>query len=183
MALVQRSYARGRLDVPKGGKSRKVELSTRLRALLRGLYDARYRRLAAISPDAQARLEAEQAAKASDELIFPGTDGGFLDEHNLRHRVWEPLLVAAKLRHRRLHVLRHSFATLHLHGGTDPVWVSAQLGHHSIGFTLSTYAHPPLGDRIDSATKCNQRQFGRRECGRGPWTSPGFSDTSTRTGR
>jgi hypothetical protein len=39
------------------------------------------------------------------------------------------------------------------------VWVTAQLRHHSVGFTLWTYAHPPLSDRgghadrIDSATK------------------------------
>jgi integrase len=158
--LVRRSYARRHLDVPKGGKARKVELSTRLQTVLRSIYEARYRRVAALEPVAQVRLEADQAARAADELIFPGVDGGFLDEHNLRHRIWEPLLVAANLRRRRLHDLRHTFATLHLQSGTDPVWVSAQLGHHSVGFTLSTYAHLPLGDRgghadrIDSAPKC-----------------------------
>jgi integrase len=158
--LVRRSYARGHVDVPKGGRTRGVELSTRLRMVLRSLYEARYQRVAALEPEVQAQLEADQAARAAEDLIFPGADGGFLDEHNLRHRVWEPLLVAAKLRRRRLHDLRHSFATLHLQGGTDPVWVSAQLGHHSVGFTQSTYAHLPLGDRgghadrIDSAPKC-----------------------------
>ena len=39
------------------------------------------------------------------------------------------------------------FATLHLQGGTDPIRVSTQLGHHSVAFTISTYAHLPMGDR------------------------------------
>jgi integrase len=162
MILVSRSYTHGRLDVPKGGKPRKVEMSSRLKTTLHAVYDERFRRVTAIDANQQAALDAEHATRAADALVFPDSGGGYLDNDNLRARVWVPLLTAAKLRQRRLHDLRHSFATLHLQSGTDPVWVSAQLGHHSVGFTLSTYAHLPLSDRgghadrIDSATKCNQ---------------------------
>ena len=145
--LVSRSYSHGKLDVTKGGKARKVELSTRLRTVLRAVYEERFRRVAALDAKQQAELEAEQAARAADALVFPDTEGGFLDDHNVRHRAWTPVLEAAKLRKRRLHDLRHTFATLHLQSGTDPVWVSSQLGHHSVAFTLATYAHLPLGDR------------------------------------
>ena len=160
--VVSRSYSHGHLDVPKGGKTRKAELSGRLKATLRAVYDARYRRVAALDAEQQAALDAEQAARAIGELVFPDAEGGYLDDHNVRRRAWAPLLVAAGLSHHRLHDLRHSFATLHLQGGTDPVWVSAQLGHHSVGFTLSTYAHLPLtdrgghADRIDAAPKCTR---------------------------
>jgi hypothetical protein len=89
--------------------------------------------------------------------------GGYLDDYNMRRRVWAPLLVAAKLSHHRLHDLRHTFAALHLQSGTDPVWVSQQLGHHSVGFTLSRYVSRPANDqaryanRLDiSAPKCTR---------------------------
>ena len=71
--------------------------------------------------------------------MCPDTTGGSLDDHNVRRRIWAPLLTAAELSHHRLHDLRHSFATLHLEAGTNPVWVSEQLGHHDVGFTLRTY--------------------------------------------
>ena len=96
---------------------------------------------------AQATLDAEQAAEAADALVFPDSAGGHLEDHNVRNRERLPLLTAAELRRRRLHDLRHTFATLHLQGGTDPVWVSAQPGHHSVAFTLSTDAHLPRNDR------------------------------------
>ena len=59
---VRRSYSHGRLDVPKGGKERKVELSQRLRGALRAVYEARFERVAALDPEQQAALEAESAA-------------------------------------------------------------------------------------------------------------------------
>lgn len=145
--LVSRAYSHGRLDVPKGGKARKVELSSRLRATLRAVYEARFERVVALDADQQAELEAAQAATAAGALVFPDEAGSYLDDANLRRRLWAPLLEAAELRYRRLHDLRHTFATLHLQAGTDPLWVSAQLGHHSVAFTLSTYAHLPRNDR------------------------------------
>ena len=123
--MVRLSYSHGHLDVPKGGKVRKVEMSTRLKAVLRAVYNARFRRVAGLDAEQQAALEAEQAAQAADKLVFPDGAGGYLEDHNLRNRIWVRLLEAAKLRQRRLHDLRHTFATLQLQGGTDPIWVSA----------------------------------------------------------
>jgi len=37
------------------------------------------------------------------------------------------------------HCLRHTFATLHLINGAEPLWVSQQLGHSSIAFTQRVY--------------------------------------------
>jgi integrase len=145
--LVKHSYTYGRLDVPKGGKSRRVEMTTPLRQMLRAVYEARFERVVALDAEQQAAPESEKAADSADALIFPDEAGGYLDDANLRRRVWLPLLAAARLRKRRLHDCRHTFATLHLQGGTDPVWVSAMLGHASVGFTLSTYAHLPRNNR------------------------------------
>jgi integrase len=74
-------------------------------------------------------------------LVFPDSNGGSLDDHNLRHRVWEPLLTVAGFRHRRLHDLRHSFASLLLQDGAELLYVSEQLGHSTASFTLERYAH------------------------------------------
>lgn len=45
------------------------------------------------------------------------------------------------LRPIRLHDLRHTHATLLLQAGVNPKIVSERLGHHSVAFTLDTYAH------------------------------------------
>jgi len=37
------------------------------------------------------------------------------------------------------HCLRHTFATLHLISGADPLWVKQQLGHKSVAFTEMVY--------------------------------------------
>jgi integrase len=39
------------------------------------------------------------------------------------------------------HTLRHTFASLLIAQGHDPVFVSRQLGHASPTITLNTYAH------------------------------------------
>lgn len=41
----------------------------------------------------------------------------------------------------RLHDPRHTHATLLLRAGVNPKVVSERLGHHSVAFTLDTYAH------------------------------------------
>lgn len=40
----------------------------------------------------------------------------------------------------RLHDLRHTYAVLAILAGTDLKTISATLGHHSIEFTMKTYA-------------------------------------------
>jgi integrase len=123
-------------------------MSDRLRTVLRELYRDRFERVVAIDAEAQAALAEGRAERAATALVFPDSEGGYLDDHNVRRRVWAPLLVAAGLSHHRLHDLRHTFATLHLQAGSDSaVWVSQQLGHHSVGFTLSRYVSRPANDQ------------------------------------
>lgn len=145
---IQRSYTKGALSLPKSGKTRHVEMSARLRAALRQLRAERFGRVVALAAADQAALEAGRANREAEALVFPDSEGGYLDDHNVRRRVWAPLLTAAELSHHRLHDLRHTFATLHLmEARTNPVWVSEQLGHHDVGFTLRTYVSRPKDDR------------------------------------
>ena len=49
--------------------------------------------------------------------------------------------MAAKLRSRRPHDLRHTYATLLLMDHYSPAYVQKQLGHHSISMTVDIYGH------------------------------------------
>jgi integrase len=144
--LVQRAYVRGELSVTKSGKSRRVDLSAQLQAVLRERFAERFQRVVALDAERQAALEAEAFAAAAAEWIFPGPDGP-MDEHAFRRRTFKPLLVAVGLRHMRVHDLRHTYASLLLGAGADLKYVQEQLGHHSAAFTLATYAHLLPSDR------------------------------------
>ncbi len=51
------------------------------------------------------------------------------------------LLKSLNLEHRPLHSARHTFASMMLNNGIDPMWVSATLGHENVKITLEIYAH------------------------------------------
>ncbi|MGE0521359.1 MAG: site-specific integrase [Candidatus Binatia bacterium] len=143
---VQRSYSRGELSTPKSGKDRRVDMSAQLQRVLRATYEDRFARAVAIDAIAQAALEVERAA-ALDAWVFPDDAGGLIDESNFRHRIWQPPLTAAELRHIRLHDLQHTCASLLIAGGAELQYVQQQLGHHSPAFTLTVYGHLLPKDR------------------------------------
>lgn len=76
-----------------------------------------------------------------DRLLFEARRRTPLHERNLVQRVFKPLLKCAELPNIRLYDLRHSFATLSLSAGLPVRWVSEQLGHASVAFTLEVYGH------------------------------------------
>jgi integrase len=91
------------------------------------------------------------------DWIFINSDGGPLEQHNFRNRVFWPLLAKGGLRRIRFHDLRHTFASLLLQQGESPQYVKEQMGHHSIQVTVDIYGHLIPGsnkqavDRLDSA--------------------------------
>ena len=50
-------------------------------------------------------------------------------------------LEAAGLKHRRLHDLRHTYASLLLSDGAPVAYVSEMMGHSSIELTVKRYGH------------------------------------------
>jgi integrase len=70
--------------------------------------------------------------------VFSGTGGRPLEVNNLRNRVWKPALSKAGLRLRTMYQTRHTFASLMLSYGEDPLWVARMLGHTS---TEMLYRH------------------------------------------
>jgi len=101
-------------------------------------------------------LLAEHKAKAyrsgPDDLVFPTATGGRRDKDNLRDRVLGPVFERTnEILEKRgrvplpkgltPHKLRHTFASVLIACGVDPISVMKQLGHTDPAFTLRTYAH------------------------------------------
>jgi len=149
--LVQRNYSHGRFTSPKSKKSRRVDLSKQLRAVLLELRDSRL-------------LTAMMAGKTSiaDDLVFPSQAGTAMKPDNIVPRYMEPALEKAGLRRFRFHDLRHTFGSLLIQDGASLAYVKDQMGHSSIQITVDTYGHLIPGadiawvDRLDSKTTVHQ---------------------------
>ena len=73
-------------------------------------------------------------------LVFH-SGGRPLEINGWRGRVWKRALAKAGLPYHRIHDLRHTCATLRISKRVNIADVSAQLGHHSVKFTLEQYYH------------------------------------------
>ncbi|SRR6266545_4542652 len=133
---VRRAAYKGSFLVPKTRNAlRAIDVGDQLLAILSGLRLAR------------------GETPPPDALLFPGPTGRPLDPDNLRKRVWAAALVKAGLPHRRIHSLRHTFASLLIAQGQDLKYISAQLGHASITTTIDRYGHLIPGVRRDAGAK------------------------------
>jgi len=124
--LVQRAAnPDGSIKVTKTGRRRAVRLFAPL------AQDLREYRLAVGRPPDRAPIVASAA----------GTQWTKTDWENWRERQWAPACRAAGLDPvPRTYDLRHSFVSLLLAEGRQPVWIAQQAGH-SLAVLLSTYAH------------------------------------------
>ena len=73
-------------------------------------------------------------------LVFPGVGGGMFARSTMGW-AWTETVAAAGVRPIRPYDLRHTFASLLITAGKNPLYISRQMGHHSAGFTLDTYGH------------------------------------------
>jgi integrase len=87
-----------------------------------------------------------------NDLVFPTGTGGHRDKDNIRERVLDKVFERANelLEERGRvplpkgltpHKLRHTFASILIACGEDPISVMKQLGHSDPAFTLRVYAH------------------------------------------
>ncbi len=140
----------GRVENPKNGKIRRVDMSLQLAAELQKLRAARSK---------------EALAKGwgrIPEWVFCNEDGKPLWKSDFQRRVFHKVLTKAGMRRVRFHDLRHTFASRLLQNAESPVYVKDQMGHHSIKVTVDIYGHLIPGanraavDRLD-ATGRNPR--------------------------
>jgi integrase len=89
------------------------------------------------------KLRESSANPSADSLVFPAPDGRMWTENvyrNWRRRWFKMAARAAELNGVRPYDLRHSFASLLLAEGRNPVEVAEQMGHAPT-MTLDTYGH------------------------------------------
>lgn len=89
-----------------------------------------------------------------DGYVFenPVTGEAYSEERPLRRAYWNPTLKALGMRERNFYQTRHTYATLNLMAGANPMWVATQLGHANMQMLLKVYAK-----WIDGADKSNER--------------------------
>lgn len=86
-----------------------------------------------------AALLLERGDPGADELVFPGTDGRYLDASALRRR-YARAQTTAGLRPPRFHDLRHTFGSLAI-GRASLVQVQAWMGHADVKTTMRYLHH------------------------------------------
>jgi integrase len=150
---VERGFSHDRLETPKNGSGRTVDMSAQLGDVLHGLYAAR-------------KAEGRTRSKAPP-WVFVSEAGTPLQVANVRGRVFRRVHERAGLAdHFTPHSLRHTFASLLLQQGESPVYVQRQLGHATIGLTCDLYGrwlpmrNVAAVDRLDDAPPANPRNKG-----------------------
>lgn len=116
---IRRNWVKGKIQTPKSGKFRRVDMSNQLASV----------------------LKEATANKGPDDLVFPSQAGTFLSPDNFRKRAWTMLFRKAGLPRVRVHDLRHTFASLLIQKGASLAYIKEQMGHHSISITVDIYGH------------------------------------------
>ena len=75
----------------------------------------------------------------TDALVFPDWDDGPRSPHTLTQQ-WRKAMKAAGLQV-TLHSLRHTFCSVLIAGGLDPITISRKLGHSNAQLVMVRYGH------------------------------------------
>lgn len=126
---VQRNISRGKIEPPKNGKTRKVDMSRQLTEVLK------------VHETESKKKGLALGLGDTPEYIFTNEVGNIIDKDNWRSRIFNKALKKAEMRRIRIHDLRHTYATLRISKGDNIQDVSNQLGHHSVKLTLDVYSH------------------------------------------
>ncbi len=133
LARVKRARTFGEEHETKTYKVRDVELNTRAKAAL---------------------VRQKSFTFFKDGYVFenPVTCKPYSEERPLRRSYWNPTINELGMRERNFYQTRHTYATLNLMAGANPMWVAKQLGHANMQMILTVYAK-----WIDGADKSNER--------------------------
>ena len=144
---IERSLSKGRVETPKSGQARKVDMSQQL---ANTLWELKHHRKVETLKRGWARMP---------EWVFVTMTGEPYHESYVR-RVFYKALKKASLRKIRIHDLRHTYATLRISKGDNLADVSKQLGHHSVKFTMDIYYHWVPGGSKAEVDGLDEPRFG-----------------------
>lgn len=155
---VQLLYGRLYFTLPKGGKTRVVDMPPSVAAELR----AHFLQLPALEVELPWGGPEPDREKRSFPLVLTTTYGNAIRANIFNDEVWKPALAKADVipvrekgqrwkasRKDGFHVLRHTYASVILEAGESVVTLARWLGHSSPTITLDHYAHfmPEAGGR------------------------------------
>ena len=125
---IERGFSKGKIETPKSGQSRKVDMSLQLTDVLKKVLRQR-------------KIDTSKKGWGNlPEWVFVTEEGKPCYE-NYPRRIFYKVIEKAGLRKIRLHDIRHTYATLRITKGDNVADVSKQLGHHSVKFTMDIYYH------------------------------------------
>ena len=94
---------------------------------------------------------------------FWGIFGGFckglspFENDKVPWRPWQHAIKIAGVRYRKPYNTRHTFATLNLMAGANPMWVARQMGHSTMKMLLENYSRwIDLADKQREKSKIEQ---------------------------
>ena len=119
--VVDKGYTHGRLGSTKTDRIRYVDLSSQLAKVLK-----EWKLACPHSPH---------------DLVFPNSDGEYMDANNMLKRRFKPALSRAGISAIRFHDLRHTYASLLLAKNVSMKYIQHQLGHTTIKTTMDIYTH------------------------------------------
>ncbi len=96
-------------------------------------------------PKKEPPIEEPPAAEKPPEIKEPPPEEGRRLSKETIRKIRAALQAKAKIRRRRVHDTRHTFASLLLSNGESLKYVSARLGHSSIRMTADVYGHLEVG--------------------------------------
>lgn len=141
---VRRSVTKGITGTPKSGKTRRVDMSDRLKEVLQQHH-------------ARMKAEALKAGQPVAELVFTSEARTPYDSANVR-KTFEAVLRKSKIRKVRFHDMRHSYATWLIQNKESLAYVRDQLGHHSIQITVDLYGHLIPGENRQAVNRLDAPQ-------------------------
>ena len=89
-----------------------------------------------------------------NSLVFCNQFGKYIDSSRVR-KVFKKVLEDNKLKDRKFHDLRHTYATRLFELGEEPKTVQELLGHSNISITLDTYTHVLESMKKKAVSKLN----------------------------
>lgn len=141
LVRVQRGYVLKKDKTTKTAKARDVELTRRAR---------------------QAIEHQRTHTHLAGDHVFndPITGRPYVSDKPPRLQ-WNAALRALGIRHRTAYQTRHTFATLALMSGANPMWVARQMGHSTMQMTLRVYSRwIDKADQGRELAKLDQATFG-----------------------
>ncbi len=88
--------------------------------------------------------------KFKGEYFFCNTTGSMIDPSNLRSYIWLPTLKKNGIKVRDMKQTRHTFATIALSCGENPLWIAKVMGHRNTEMIINVYSK--YVERVNGST-------------------------------